>query len=116
MANNPRAIDNLKPIKKGEVRNPKGRPPGIPNTKTRLKKFLEILQEIDNPITGEKEVLSVAEQMDLKQILKATKEGDQKSYQLLLDRLEGKPKESIDLTHSGEVQFTNNVPRPRKDN
>lgn len=31
MPNNPKAIDNLIPAKKGEIRNPKGRPKGIKN-------------------------------------------------------------------------------------
>lgn len=114
MPNNPRAVDNLKPIKKGEVRNPNGRPKGVPNTATRLKKFLEIVQNVENPVTGEIEALSIAEQMDLVQLAKALKKGELPSYKELLDRSEGKSKETIDVTHSGEVQFTNNVPRPSK--
>lgn len=116
MPNNPRAVDNLKPIKKGEVRNPNGRPKGVPNTATRLKKFLEVVQKVENPVTGEIEELSIAEQMDLVQLAKAIKKGELPSYKELLDRSEGKSKETIDLNHSGEVQFTNNVPRPTKDN
>jgi hypothetical protein len=57
---------------------------------------------MENPITGEVEGFSVAEQMDLAQILKA-KEGDVNSYKTIMDRLEGKPRETIDQNSTGEI-------------
>lgn len=95
---------NLIPAKKGEVRNPNGRPKGVPNSKTRLLRLLEITQDLKNPITGEVEGFSVAEQLDLQQIIKARK-GDTKAYSVLMDRLEGKPAQSIDMTSNGETLF-----------
>ena len=86
MALNPQ---NLIPPKKGEVRNPKGRPKGIPNTRTRLQRLLNITQDLTNPITGEVEGFTVLEQLDLQQIIRARK-GDLGSYREILDRLEGK--------------------------
>ena len=80
---------NLIPPKKGEVRNPKGKPKGALNTKTILNKFLGLVTKIDNPITGETEKLSVLEQMNLKQIANALG-GDLASYRELIDRYEGK--------------------------
>lgn len=85
---------NLIPPKKGEVRNPKGYPKGVPHSKTRLKRLLEITQQLTNPITGELEGFTVAEQLDLQQIIKARK-GDTASYNTIMDRLEGKPQQSI---------------------
>ena len=60
---------NLIPAQKGEIRNPKGRGKGVPNSRTRLLRLLELVQLKNNPITGEKEEFSVAEQLDLGRIL-----------------------------------------------
>jgi hypothetical protein len=97
---------NLTPFKKGEVANPKGRPKGIPNSKTRLLRLLELVQVKTNPITGEKEEFTVAEQLDMMVLQKAFK-GDLRAYQEILDRLEGKPKQTTDITADikGNVQI-----------
>ena len=64
---------NLIPAKKGEIRNPKGRTKGVPNSKTRLLRLLELVSVQTNPITGEKEEFSVAERLDLVILQKALK-------------------------------------------
>lgn len=87
---------NLIPAKKGEIRNPKGKPKGVPHTKTRLKRLLQITQNLTNPITGEMEGFSVAEQLDLAQIVKALG-GDTNAYNTIVDRLEGKATQAVDL-------------------
>ena len=98
---------NLIPAQKGEIRNPNGRPKGIPNSKTRLLRLLELVQVKTNPITGEKEEFTVAEQLDMMVLQKAFK-GDLRAYQEILDRLEGKPKQTTDITADikGNVQIT----------
>jgi hypothetical protein len=93
---------NLIPAQKGEVRNPNGRPKGVPNSKTRLLRLLELVQIKNNPITGEKEEFSVAEQLDLVVLQKAFK-GDLRAYQELMDRLEGKAKQSTELEVTGSM-------------
>jgi hypothetical protein len=97
---------NLIPAQKGEIRNPNGRPKGVPNSKTRLLRLLELVQVKTNPITGEKEEFTVAEQLDLMVLQKAFK-GDLRAYQEILDRLEGKPKQTTDITADikGNVQI-----------
>jgi len=95
MALNPQ---NLKPFKKGKSGNPAGRPPGIPNTRTRLQRLLNITQNLTNPITGEVEGFTILEQLDLQQIIKARK-GDLAAYKEIIDRLEGKAKEDKQETN-----------------
>ena len=95
---------NLTPFKKGEVANPNGRPKGIPNSKTRLLRLLELVQVKTNPITGEKEEFTVAEQLDMMVLQKAFK-GDLRAYQEILDRLEGRAKQTNEIELSGVLQI-----------
>jgi hypothetical protein len=93
---------NLIPAQKGEIRNPNGRPKGVPNSKTRLLRLLELVQIKTNPITGEKEEFTVAEQLDLMVLQKAFK-GDLNAYKEILDRLEGRAKQSAELEVTGSM-------------
>ena len=97
----PKQLANLIPNKPGEIRNPKGRGKGVLGSKTRLLRLLELVQNVTNPITGEVEGFSILEQIDMKLILKA-KKGDLSSIRELLDRLEGRPGQSVDVTSAGE--------------
>lgn len=76
-------------IKPGEVRNPNGRPHGVPNAATRFERFLNLIQKGKNPVTKEDEEFTVAELMDLKQIAKALN-GDTLAWDKINDRLEGR--------------------------
>jgi hypothetical protein len=95
---------NLIPAQKGEVRNPKGRGKGVLNSKTRLLKLLELVTTTKNPVTGEEEEFTIAEQLDMQIIAKARK-GDLKAYEILLDRLEGKPKQSTEVELTGGINI-----------
>ena len=92
---------NLKPFQPGESGNPAGKPKGVPNTKTRLQRLLLLTQDMTNPVTGEKEGFTVAEQMDLAQIIAARK-GDTRAYNAIIDRLEGRASQSVDMTTNGK--------------
>ena len=100
-------IDNLVHFEKGKSGNPNGRPKGVQNSKTRLLRLLELVQKRRNPITGEDEDFTVLELMDMQMISKALK-GDQRAYEAVVDRLEGKPKQTTDITADikGNVQIT----------
>ena len=95
---------NLKPFPKGNNANPNGRPKGVPNSKTRLLRLLELVQTKTNPITGEKEEFTVAEQLDMMVLQKAFK-GDLRAYQEILDRLEGRAKQTNEIELSGGLQI-----------
>lgn len=113
MPNNPNAAKNLKPFTGADdPRRSNGRPAGIPNTATRLKRLLEMEQEITNPVNGEKEKFTVAEQMDLAMI-NAARKGNVKAYTALVDRLEGKPNQALDMTSNGET-LSNVIYMPAK--
>ena len=58
-------IDNLIPAKKGDVRNPKGRPIGSRNRSTIVKYWLEMTKKGKNPITEMAEVLEIQDHLTL---------------------------------------------------
>jgi hypothetical protein len=91
---------------KGVSGNPNGRPKGVQNSKTRLLRLLELVQKKRNPITGEEEDFTVLELMDMQMISKALK-GDQRAYEAVVDRLEGRPKQTTDINAEvkGNVQI-----------
>jgi len=94
---------NLTPFQKGNPGGP-GRPKGVPNSKTRLLRLLELVQTQTNPITGEKEEFTVAEQLDMVLINKARK-GDIRAYQEVMDRLEGRAKQSTEVELTGGINI-----------
>ena len=100
MAVNNKSLENLKPIKKGEVRNAKGKVPGTLSAKSIIKRWLSVKEDSENPITGDIEKLTQLDIITIKQILKA-KAGDTGAFNALLDRAEGKPRQVSDLNLSG---------------
>jgi hypothetical protein len=99
--------ENLTPYPKGVSGNPAGKPKGTQHSKTRLLRLLDLVQKKRNPITGEEEEFTVLELMDMQMISKALR-GDQRAYEAVVDRLEGKPKQTTDITADikGNVQIT----------
>jgi hypothetical protein len=94
MANNPNAAKNLKPAKKGEVRNPNGRPKGAKSMKNRAIEMLSAMssdKEYATPLC--KALIDVLGNEDAKpsEIIKAT--------EVLRDTIEGKPTQKIEQTN-----------------
>ena len=99
-----RSIENLKPVRKGEVRNPRGKPKGSINSKTVIRKFLEMNAVAIDPKTRKKvavkglkgEPITYMEAIIVRMIQRAMK-GDVTAFNAILDRLEGRPKQSTDV-------------------
>jgi len=85
--NNPNAVDNLIPVKKGEVRNPTGRPKGA-SVVAELKKLAEGRIKIKE--TGRTHTRAKAVAMT---ILEQAIKGNPKFCQMVLDRIDGKATE-----------------------
>lgn len=101
---------NLKPAKKGEVRNPKGRGKGTPNLKTVLKRWLFTTEKVKNPYTKKDEELTQVDIMVMAQLGKARK-GDTTAFNALLDRFDGRPKQSLDIDHTTDGESMNDQPK-----
>jgi hypothetical protein len=89
--------ENLIPAKKGEVRNPNGRPKGAKNRSTIARQWLEVNQSLKNPLTGEQELMSQEDLMTLALVKKA-REGDVAAYKALMDSGYGAPLQQIEQT------------------
>jgi hypothetical protein len=80
--------------------NPAGRGKGVLNAKTVIRRWLEAQETAKNPVSGGMEKMTQLDIITLKQLEKARK-GDTASFNALLDRTEGKPHQSTDLTSNG---------------
>ena len=80
---------------KGESGNPNGRPKGSRNRSTIAKHWLEVNQNLKNPLTGVEETMSQEDLMTLALIKKA-REGDVSAYKALMDSGYGSPVQQID--------------------
>jgi hypothetical protein len=98
-------LDNLKKFEQGESGNPNGRPKGAKGRATIARKWLEVNQNLKNPITGDNETLSQEDLMTLAQIKKA-RDGDTNAYKALMDSGYGAPVQQIEQTNT-EIDLSN---------
>jgi hypothetical protein len=84
-----KSLKNLNPAKKGEVRNPKGKPPKLPD--------LDILMA---EVLGEEKDGKTAAQAILAALRAKAAKGDIRAAEVLLNRGYGLPKQKIE--HSGD--------------
>ena len=84
-------------FQKGVSGNPKGKPKGSLDSKTVLKKLLEHVVRGVNPLTGEEGEFTNLELMNGAILLKA-QSGDVAAYNAIMDRLEGKAKQTADIS------------------
>src|SRR5688500_10532499 len=86
MAVNPKSLKNLKPAKKGDVRNTNGKPRKLPQLDVLL---AEVLGEDKDGITAAEAILKVLR-------AKAAK-GDIRAAEMLFDRAYGKAKQELSI-------------------
>ena len=86
---------------KGKSGNPNGRPKGSKNRSTIAKKWLEVEQDLKNPLTSEMERMSQEDLMTLA-LIKRAREGDVNAYKALMDSGYGSPLQQIEQ-HNVEV-------------
>ena len=86
-------------FKKGESGNPNGRPKGAKNRSTIARYWLEVNQNLKNPLTGESETMSQEDLMTLALIKKA-REGDVAAYRALMDSGYGAPVQQVEQTQT----------------
>ncbi len=96
---NPQNIEKHK-WAKGESGNLSGMPKGILHSKTIIRKWLETKEKAKNPLTGKGQELTQLDIMVLKQLEKGRK-GDTIAFRELLDRMEGKAKQELEMTGDG---------------
>ena len=92
-------------FKKGESGNPNGRPKGAKNRSTIARQWLEVNQNLKNPLTGENETMSQEDLMTLALIKKA-RDGDVSAYKALMDSGYGAPVQQIEQTNT-EIDLSN---------
>lgn len=80
---------------KGESGNPNGRPKGAKNRSTIARYWLEVNQNLKNPLTGDTETMSQEDLMTLALIKKA-REGDVNAYKALMDSGYGAPIQQVE--------------------
>lgn len=109
-------IDNLIPAKKGEIRNPAGRPKKENTYSDTLRDLLQGQDiEVNWTVNGKKKSLTVSSDKNLyygvasAQIMEALK-GNIQAQKEIVDRIQGKAPQGIDVTTDGEKITTQSLP------
>ncbi len=89
---------------KGESGNPNGRPKGAKGRATIARYWLEVNQNLKNPITGEQENMSQEDLITLA-IIKKARDGDVNAYKALMDSGYGAPLQQIEQTNIEQPLF-----------
>ncbi len=105
---------DLIPAKKGDIRNPKGKPKGTKNWSTIFKKYANLKlvpaqigkNGIDMPTEGLKnKKMQARDIIAIRLIMKAMAKADARDIELLINRMDGLLTQQMKL--SGEVKNTN---------
>jgi hypothetical protein len=83
-------------FEKGQSGNPNGRPKGSRNRSTIVKEWLDVLEKVKNPITGQTEELQQQDIITLALIKKA-RGGDVNAFKELMDSAYGRQKQEFEI-------------------
>ena len=97
--------ENIIPPKKGEIRNPNGKPKGTKNRSTILKKWISIHTKVKDPVTQEEISGTIEDKINLSLICKAL-EGDIQAIKEINDTLYGKIPDKHNIDHSGKIKIS----------
>ena len=89
--------------KKGESGNPLGRPKGSRNITSQLKEMLDLEIQGKDPVSGE-DIIAPAATFINARMIKNALNGDQKAIREIYDRIEGRPKQKLDVTGDVKVK------------
>jgi hypothetical protein len=96
--------ENLKKFSSEYQPEKNGRPKGSKNRSTIAKYWLEVNQNLKNPLTGESQTMSQEDLMTLALIKKA-RDGDVNAYKALMDSGYGAPIQQIEQTNIEQPLF-----------
>ena len=98
-------VDDMKKyrFKPGESGNPNGRPKGSRNITTNLKELLEIEIETEDPLSEEKTSMPVAALLNAR-LVRSALDGSEKAIREIYDRIEGRPKQKLDVTADAKIK------------
>lgn len=96
----PKSIANLKPAKKGEVRNPKGKEEGTLNRQTLFNRIANIPAKYKHPETKEETKGVLLDKVIVKLFNTAIEEGNVPAIKEILDNIFGKIIEKTDNSHT----------------
>lgn len=115
---------NLKPAKKGEVRNPKGRGKGVLDFRTRVEMAIDFLTDEfvkkhnSNPVNKDKQITK--DDVDImgdvfSQYVNMARNGNLKAMDSLFDRAYGKAKQTVELKNPEGEAFKLEMVRAEKE-
>lgn len=100
-------IDNLTPFKPGQSGNPKGKPKGTTSIVTELRRLMEKRMPVNDPITGRPVRIKI-KQLVAMSLIKSALNGKPEAAGQIIDRLEGKVAQTMNL-NGAMVSNTVNV-------
>lgn len=102
---NPNSLANLKLWQKGESANPLGNHTGTPHRDAHVRRWTSVESDFSNPVTKEKERMTVRDAMTLAMIGAVIVEKNVGAYKALNEEEFGKPKEEVGFSGNLKIEI-----------